>query len=366
MHVIVVGAGIDGLSTAWSLVKRGVEVTLLEQADTIPNPLSASGDQHRIIRRAYGGLGGYQRRIDEAYDAWAELWDDIGEKLLIDTGFLLLSQTPGDEGDIYHDGLIEAGYPVEELSPSVAETRYPFLDGKTLRRAGFSPEGGVLLCQRMAAAILEWLKLNSATVITNARVEKIDAERGCVHFSGHRSLHADHIVVTAGAWVVGLLPHLADRLTAYRTAVAYLKPPEDLRAAWEKAPVILDVGGTVDGYILPPVSGTGLKVGAGIHKRKSDPDRDRNPAPGEGEQIRDYFSPPLARIAEYGIEEVVTCAYTFTADEHFFVEHENKLIVVSACSGHGYKFGAAVGRRIAAGIVTDKLDEARIWLEARD
>ena len=31
MHVIIVGAGVTGLSTAWALIKRGVEVTLIEQ-----------------------------------------------------------------------------------------------------------------------------------------------------------------------------------------------------------------------------------------------------------------------------------------------------------------------------------------------
>jgi len=348
------------------LIKRGVEVTLVEQASVIPNPLSASGDQHRIIRRAYGGLGGYQRRIDEAYDAWAELRDDIDEKCLVDTGFLLLSQTPGDEGDVYHQALIEAGYPVEELSPHDAATRYPFLDERSLRRAGFSPEGGVLLCQRIAAGILRYLRQNGATILTDSHVESVHPERGSVTLSSGRCIRADRIVVSAGAWTTALIPALSARLTPYRTAVAYLKPPQDLRTAWENSPVILDVGGPVDGYILPPVAGTGLKVGAGIHKRRSHPDEDRIPAKGEGEQIRDYFAPPLARIGEYGVEDVVTCAYTFTADEHFLVEEDGRLIVVSACSGHGYKFGAAVGRRIAAGIITDNVDDARRWLEARD
>ena len=53
MNVIVVGAGIAGLSTAWSLVKAGHNVSIVEQGP-IPNPLAASGDHHRIIRRAYG------------------------------------------------------------------------------------------------------------------------------------------------------------------------------------------------------------------------------------------------------------------------------------------------------------------------
>ncbi len=365
MHVVVVGAGISGLSTAWSLSKRGIRVTLLEQAGVIPNPLSASGDQHRIIRRAYGNLGGYQSRIDEAYEAWDELWDDLGEKPLVDTGFLLVSQQPGDEADVYYDGLLKAGYPVEDIAAERVESVYPFLDARTVRRVGFSPEGGVLLCERIAAGMLSWLRQAGATIMTGARAEAIDAAGGTVALADGRSLHADRIVVTAGAWILKLVPELESRLTPYRTAVAYLTPPDDLKRAWETAPAILDVGGTVDGYLLPPVAGTGLKVGAGVHKRRSDPDADRTPAPDEGIRIRNYFSPPLARIDEYGVEDVRTCAYTFTSDEHFLVRSEDRVTVVSACSGHGYKFGAAVGRRIAGGLVANRMDEARQWIEAR-
>lgn len=366
MHVIVVGAGIDGLSTAWSLAKRGVQVTLFEQAGEIPNPLSASGDQHRIIRRAYGGLGGYQRRIDEAYDAWSEMWDDIGERHLVETGFLLLSQVPGDEADIYRESLKTNGYPVEDIAPKDLTDRRPFLDGSSLRAASFSKEGGVLLCRRIAAGLLAWLQGNGVDVRTGTAIAKVDAAAGTVELADGRTYRGDHVVVTAGAWVLRLLPGLSNVLTTYRTAVAYLTPPADLAEAWRQAPVILDVGGTVDGYVIPPVAGTGLKVGAGIHKRGSDPDADRVAAPEEGRTIRDYFAPPFARIEEYGVAEVVTCAYTFTADEHFMMRSEDRMTVVSACSGHGYKFGAAVGRRIAAAVVGGNSAEARAWLEARD
>lgn len=39
--------------------------------------------------------------------------------------------------------------------------------------------------------------------------------------------------------------------------------------------------------------------------------------------------------------------YTFTEDERFFAIADARALVVSACSGHGHKFGAAVGRRVA-------------------
>ncbi len=365
MTVIVVGAGISGLSTAWSLTKRGVPVTLLEQGP-IPNPLSASGDQHRIIRRAYGGQGGYQRRIGDAYAAWDEMWSDLDQKHLVENGFLLLSQAEGDEGDIYRQGLVEGGYPFEDLSPKETAERYPFIDPDTIRFSAVSEEGGVLLSQKIAAGLRNWLIGNGATVMENAKVTAVNTVAGTVTLADGSSLAGDHVVVTAGAWTLGLFPKLGQSLTTYRTAVVYLTPPEDLRAAWERSPVILDVGGPVDGYVLPPVAGTGLKFGAGIHKFKSDPDSNRTAEAGEGETIRNHFSPPFARIGEYRVDDVVTCAYTFTSDEHFFATTEDKATIVSACSGHGYKFGAVVGQKVAEGVVSGDFERARIWLEARD
>ena len=178
------------------------------------------------------------------------------------------------------------------------------------------------------------------------------------------TISADRIVVTAGAWVLELFPELAPTLTTYRTAVAYLEPPADLRAAWEAAPAILDVGGPVDGYVMPPVDGTGLKVGAGVHKYPAGPNDDRTPVPGEGERLRDLFAPPFARISEYRVARVVTCAYTFTKDETFFAAERGRALVVSACSGHGYKFGAAVGIRTAQALESGDFDSYLRWINA--
>jgi sarcosine oxidase len=37
---------------------------------------------------------------------------------------------------------------------------------------------------------------------------------------------------------------------------------------------------------------------------------------------------------------------------------------VSACSGHGYKFGAAVGRRVADAVETGDVNTLAKWLRA--
>ena len=43
-----------------------------------------------------------------------------------------------------------------------------------------------------------------------------------------------------------------------------------------------------------------------------------------------------------------TCLYTNTADEQFVLERHGRIVVGSACSGHGFKFAPAVGRTLAA------------------
>lgn len=364
MKVAIAGGGIAGLATAWALTKRGHDVTLIEQG-SIPNPLAASGDEHRMIRRGYGSADGYARTISEAFTAWDEMWRDLGRSHLSPRGVLAMSQIAGDDSEKFRDGYDRMGEAYELYEPKEAARRYPFLDPATIRYAYFTKAGGALLCQRIARDLAQWLTENGATLRLNSRVTAIGSDKGTLILSDDSQIVADQIIVTAGAWVLRLVPELARDLTLYRTAVAYLTPPADLAGAWAEAPAILDIGGTADAYMLPPVDGTGLKVGAGVMKRPAtDPEADRAEKPGEGERLRNLLSPPLARIGEYRVARVQTCAYTFTEDDKFLSHRKGKALIVSACSGHGYKFGAAVGRRVAEAVETSDDASLLSWLRA--
>ncbi|HEX3982454.1 MAG TPA: FAD-dependent oxidoreductase, partial [Acidisoma sp.] len=56
--ILIIGSGIAGLSTAWSLKRRGYDIEIFEQGP-IPNPVNSSWDEHRITRHAYGEFEGY-------------------------------------------------------------------------------------------------------------------------------------------------------------------------------------------------------------------------------------------------------------------------------------------------------------------
>lgn len=364
MKVAIVGGGIAGLSTAWALTKRGHDVTLIEQGE-LPNPLSASGDEHRMIRRGYGSADGYARTISEAFEAWEEMWDDLGRSHLAARGVLAMSQIAGDDGEKFREGYDRMGEAYQLYEPKEAARRYPFIDPGTIHYAYHTKAGGALLCQRIARDLARWLQEKGAVLRLKSGVTAIDEQAGAVTLADGARITADQIIIAAGAWVLRLVPELAESLKLYRTAVAYLTPPADLAAAWAEAPAILDIGGKAEAYMLPPIDGTGLKVGAGVHKRPaSDPDANRSPIPGEGESLRKLLSPPLARIDDYRVSRVVTCAYTFTADEKFLSYRKGRALVVSACSGHGYKFGAAIGRRVATALETGNDPALLAWLRA--
>ncbi|MHB2265552.1 NAD(P)/FAD-dependent oxidoreductase [Aliihoeflea sp. PC F10.4] len=366
MKVIIVGAGISGLSTAWALTKRGHEVTIVEQGP-IPNPLAASGDHHRIIRRAYGAHLGYATQIDEAFAAWEELWRDLGQSHYDNRGFLCASYEEGDAGDTRRAGLVAGGHPFENVEPGEAARRWPFLNPEGLRYALLSTEGGALHCRRIANGLCEWLRANGADVRENCKVVSVDVDGATVTLENGSIVESDQLVVTAGAWVLSLFPDLAVDLQPYRTAVAYMTPPDDLREAWERAPTLLGIGEAGEGYLIPPSGDGGLKFGTGFHKRATDdPDADRNARPGEGEEISRRMAPTIARLDEYGVSEVMSCVYTFTRDETFYGAAIGHALVVSACSGHGYKFGAAVGRRVADAAESGDIATLRQWLRAEE
>lgn len=83
-HVIIVGGGCFGLSTALYLLRPDhpsrrftYKVTILERADTIPAPDAASSDLNKIVRSSYSDVF-YTKLTKDAVEKWTgeEIWGD--------------------------------------------------------------------------------------------------------------------------------------------------------------------------------------------------------------------------------------------------------------------------------------------------
>jgi sarcosine oxidase len=346
VRVPILGGGIAGLATAHALAKGGARVTLVEQGP-LPNPHASSFDQHRLIRHVYADAEGYCRMVEDAFASWERLWDDLGARHYVETGALAISDAPGDWTERSAQTLDRIGYPWERLDAATLRRRFPVLEVEDHAWGVWTKTGGALLADRILAALTHAWARRDVELVAGVPARRVRPERAELELADGRRLAADRLVVTAGAWTAKLLPELEHRFRPHRQALAYVAAPAEHAAHWEKMPILVDLGGPDDLYVVPPAAGTGLKFGAGAHRRPGDPDAPRQPEPGEGERILERFQGRIAGIERYRVQRLQLCHYMIAPDRRFVVEALGPTLVVSACSGHGFKFGALMGERIA-------------------
>lgn len=362
MKVIVVGGGIMGLSTAWALKRAGCDVTVIEQG-SLPNPLGASVDQHRLIRYAYGARRGYLRMVREAYHAWERVWADLKMRLYAETGTLVLS----GEGDSWakESCIALAAEEVEHLAFD-AETvagRYPMLVADGLQDAYYCPSGGLLFAEAIVAAMSSHLRERAVTLLAGRKAVAVDAAAATVKLDDGGSLQADRVFVAAGPWTAQLLPDLAPVARPSRQVVVYLQPPAELAAAWHAAPMLLEIGEVKGFYLVPPRvtrdgMRTGLKIGDHRFGPTGDPGSDRDPTQAEIDAILDNARHRIAGLETYRVGMAKTCFYDVEPDEHIQLRSLGaRALALCGSSGHGFKFGPVLGERIAA-VLQDKAELA--------
>jgi sarcosine oxidase len=161
---------------------------------------------------------------------------------------------------------------------------------------------------------------------------------------------ADRVVVAAGPWLPELVPGLAALFTAARQPLLWLDPQEPALFTPERFPVFVwewKPGWAFYGF---PDVGDGFKVAVHHHGEATTPDTvDRRLRPDDEEAIRElvrrFFPAGDGELREFAV-----CLYTNTPDEHFVIDRlpdDERVLVASPCSGHGFKFAPAVGEILA-------------------
>jgi sarcosine oxidase len=314
MKVAVVGAGVMGCATAWALCERGADVTVHEQF-ALDHDRGSSHGRTRIFRIAYPEQS-WIRFAQEAYAGWQELDRDL-------LGLYGLVELAPDPSLISARALDESGVPYRMLDEDEVRALGATLpDGWTALHIA---DAGVVFADRARHAFLE---AAGVEVETNRRIESTD------------ELDADVVVVTAGPWVRELVPDLPVTVTRETLAYfAYEGPPR---------PCIVDLSAETRTHAMyslhDPVHG--LKAGAHHAGAEADPDGEAEADPAIVERITSWVRERFPDIDPSPVE-TQTCLYTSTADQRFVLERRGRVVIGSACSGHGFKFAPAIGRRLA-------------------
>lgn len=331
-EVVVVGAGVMGLASAWALARAGRDVLVLEQFH-VGHAHGSSHGSSRIFRLAYDDPE-WVREARDALVLWRELEAETGLELVDLVGFL----DTGRDSGVLRAALDSAGAAYELLPAADVAERFGINieHDETL----LDPHGGVIWAERAVEAFGR-----SVSVLEQAEVTALRRHgNGVTVETSAGTIEAEVVVVAAGPWSRSLLaaagvelPVVVTRETVALFELAYKLP----------LPAIADWSAHGGDLVFALPAGEGL-VKVGLHR--GGVEADPNEPAGADAVLVDAVAGWAAAhvpLADPEPASVETCFYTTTADEKFVLERHGPIVMCSACSGHGFKFAPAVGTRVA-------------------
>ncbi len=150
--ILVVGAGIFGVTTALEMRARGYHVAVLDPGP-LPHPLAASTDISKVVRMEYGADETYMEMVEQAYKGWLPWNKELSETLFHDVGVLILTSKPMTPGMHEYESyrlLLKRGHTPQRLTGDAISPRFPgrkpgtYVDGFFHAQGGYAESGRVV------------------------------------------------------------------------------------------------------------------------------------------------------------------------------------------------------------------------------
>lgn len=352
-HTIIVGLGGMGSAAAYHLARRGHAVLGLERF----GPAHTHGSSHghsRIIRQAYFEDPAYVPLLKRAFTLWHELAAQSDEELLHMTGGIMIGHPESAVIQGTLASVRQHNLPHEILDAREIRRRYPAFTpadddiGVAEHNAGYVvPEAAVrthLACATQHGAHLQY----------HETVLSWHAQHDGVSVTTDKGVyHADHLILSPGAWAPELMRDLGLPLRVERRVLLWFDPIGGV-APFEEPhfPIyIWDCGNNISFYGFPHQQGVdGVKVAIHTVGQACTPDTiDRRLHNHDVEQLQALLASRIPALTG-PLRDFTTCMYTLTPDEHFVIalhpQHAN-VVLASPCSGHGFKFTPVIGEILA-------------------
>ena len=357
MKVAVIGCGAHGAASAWRLKKRGADVVAFDRFSP-PHDRGSTLGESRITRTAYMEGAFYVPLLRESFPLWRELESESGAQLLTITGLLTIGRPDSPAIKATQATAREENLETHVLDPAEMRKRFP---GHMLAEdeiAVLDPQAGYLLPEKSIEVMARNIDVRRDTRVTSLEFRDdgvaVATERGTEHF--------DAAVVAAGTWVREFVPDLP--VSIERQPLVWLSVQSG--ADWftpDRFPVWLREGTPQgDAYGVPSLDGSTIKVGLHHGGDPTNPDTvNRTVTDRDLDPIRFFVTQYLRGVTRHVARSAV-CMYTNSPDRHFIIDfhpRSRRAVVLSPCSGHGFKFAPVIGD-IAADLVLEGKTERDI------
>lgn len=369
-RTLVIGLGAMGSAAVYHLAKRGHPVLGIDRFRP-PHPHGSTHGETRITRRAIGEGEHYSPFAIRSHELWREIEREAGRELLTPTGLLVIS-SPGGSATMHVAGFLETtvaaarryGIPHELLSAAEIRGRFPAFDVDPEDVGYFEPGAGYLRPEACVAAQLELAKRLGAELHYGETVLQVEQEGARVAVRTDRATYgAEQVILSAGPWLPELLggPDLSGGSRAWPFSVTrqvlYWFAPQESIAPFlpERFPVFIwEPRHAAEAfYGFPAIDGPagGVKVASGTYGETTTPDTvERAVDERSAERMYETLVAPCLPGLSSRCLKAVTCLYTVTPDAGFVIDRHpehDRVVIVSPCSGHGFKHSTAIGEAVA-------------------
>ena len=368
----MVGLGAMGAATLYQLARRGVPAVGIDRFAP-PHAMGSSHGETRITRVAVGEGEAYVPFVRRSHEIWRELEAATGDTLLQQCGLLMMAPRgvrTGHHGktDFLHRTEAVAcrhAVPHEMLDAAAIAARFPAFLLRGNEEGYLEPGGGFVHPERCISAQLAEARRLGATVLTGQAVGAVRRDgAGMVVDTDAGPVRADRVVVAAGAWAGRLLGLAFEPvLVPYRQVLHWVPLADEAPFRPGACPAYIWMHGSEPEdyfYGFPALPGSGeAKVATEQYGAACDPATvDRTVAPGEGAAMHGAHIAGRLRGAGVPVRSAA-CLYTVTPDSGFVIARhpaEERITVVSACSGHGFKHSAGIGEAVAQWVCKGRSD----------
>ena len=355
-RVIIVGAGINGVTAAIELKKRGHEAALVDPGP-LPHPLAASTDISKAVRTAYGADEDYTALAERSIKLWREWNEKLGTKLYHEVGVMFVRRWEMEAGDFEYESFKlqqKRGLKVARMNMPELWKRFPAWNPELYRDGVLEIEAGYAESGRAVAVLIERAKSVGVALCKRVTFSQLDERDNCVRgivLNDARRIAADFVVMATGAWTPYLLPFTRKFFRATGQPVFHLKPSEPELFAPERFPVFgADI--TTTGYYGFPINRDGVvKIANHGPGREMSPDSAERVVTSEDERkLREFLALTFPSLAHAPVVHTRVCMYCDTHDGHFWIARDPEregLVIAAGDNGHGFKFAPVLGEIIA-------------------
>lgn len=351
-QIIIIGAGIVGLSTAYALLERGMCNILVLEQEVVNHARATSASISRLLRFEYGSDALYSHMAKLSLELWKDLERKTRRHLYTPTGLLTLGRG-NDETWREHEIVRGLGLPSERLSTQSCKQRFSQFDVRNYDMFTYNAEGGILHASTCLTTLKKAIldlggKIAEASQVTHIVHESQGRPIRLMLGSGDK-LTAERVVVAVGPWIHRLLGqlHIPVELTRqYLLYFAGLTP-----AVFGTGVFPAFVERDLYGFPIHKGSNGWLKVASHKFGCPADPDVSASIEASVIIQTVCEVRALLPDLYRAELAHIEACIYDVSPDEDFILDYmpgDERIIFATGLSGHGFKFGLLLGQLLSS------------------